>query len=88
MGSESGNLESSFTQVVGNSTNLRVKVISNQPFLNTMEKLKMAINMEVGLKFLTMEIDMKGCTQMENLRDWELMHGLMDQFTKGSLKMD
>ena len=48
----------------------------------------MGISMEEEFKYLRMVINMKDFMQMENLKEMELICGIMELFIKGSLKME
>ena len=85
---ENGSLEISFTVGLGNSINLREKAISNHLFLSTMGISKMGINMVKEWNCSTTGIGMTVCTQTGNQRVKVPMPGVMDQYTRDSLKMD
>ena len=88
MGLENGSPEISFTVGVGSSTNLRERDTSGHLFLSTMGISKMGINMVKVWSCSITGIGTMECTQMASLRVKVPMHGAMDQYIRGSLKMD
>ena len=88
MALENGSPEISFTVGLGSSTNLRERATSNRLFLSTMGISKMGINMVKEWSCLTTGIGMMECTRTGNQRVKAPMPGAMDQYTRGSLKMD
>lgn len=87
MDKENGNLVINFIPALGNTINHKARDLLNQHFHNIKVTLKMDINMEKEFKFLIMETDMKVFILMENLKEKELIIGVMAQYIKASSRM-
>ena len=88
MAKENGNLEAIFMMGNGSSINLKEMEKFTPEHQIIKGRSRMGISMEEEFKYLRMVINMKDFMQMENLKEMELICGIMELFIKGSLKME
>lgn len=88
MAKENGNLGAISMMVNGSSINLKEMEKFTPEHQIIKGRSRMGISMEEEFKYLRMVINMKDFMQMENLKEMELICGIMELFIKGSLKME